>query len=215
MDRENEVKYRMASFTKGIENVYDVSTYQGTKNTYDWIDKAIRKGDFKELSIQTKFLFNISDISCSCDGIRDFVENAFGQADYDLISMDISIHSEEKMVAFIIIDAFRKIRISADSKVMLEYVVNLLESTSLEEAEVNDPISITYVETQINNDGVIIHGDGNVVANNNGEVEIAKENKESGLKKFLSGVLQNITSNFIWYLLTLAAGGLVSYLLTK
>ena len=56
----------MASFTKGISNVYKLDTYQGTKNTYDWIVKAIHKDDFPELKINTEFLFTISDITCSC-----------------------------------------------------------------------------------------------------------------------------------------------------
>ena len=205
----------MASFAKGISNVYKVDTYQGTKNTYDWVIKAIHKGDFQELKIKTKFLFCISDITCSCQGIEEFIENAYGQANYDLVSMDMSVYSEDKSIAYIIVNSFGGVKISTDSKVMLERIVSFLENTSLDETEVNDPISIMFIETQINNDGVMIQGNSNVVANNHSEVEMDKEEEESCLKKFWSGVWQNIASNFIWYLLTLAAGGLLTYLLTN
>ena len=213
--KEIEVNYIVASFIKEIKNVYKVNTYQGTKNTYDWIIKAIHKGDFQKLKIETKFLFDISDITCSCQGIEEFVENAYGQGNYGLISMNMSVYSEDKSTAYIMVNSFNGVKISADSKVMLERIVSLLESTSLDETEVNDPISVMYIDTQINNDGVIIQGNSNVVANNHSQVEMDKTKDESRFKKFWSGVWQNITSNFIWYLLTLAAGGLLTYILTN
>lgn len=215
MGEEIEVRCSVARFAKGISNRFEVGTYQGTKNTYDWIVKAIRKGDFQGLKVETNFLFHISDITCSCKGIEEFVENAYGQAEYDFVSMDMSIRSEDKSIAYINVNSFGGIRLSTDSKVMLERTINLLENTSLDEAEVNDPISVMYIETQINNDGVIIQGDGNTVANNHSEIEIENKQEESGVKVFWSSVLQNITSNFIWYLLSLLAGGLVTYCLTN
>ena len=207
----------MASFTKGIRNVYNADTYQGTKNTYDWIVKAIYKGKFQELEIKTKFLFHISDIMCSCQGIEEFVENAYGQANYDLVSMDMSVYSEDKTTAYIIVNSFGGVKISTDSKVMLEHIVNLLENTSLDETEMNDPISVTYVETQINNNGVIVRGDGNIVASDHSEIELekGKTKEESSIRKFWTGILQNVTSNFVWYLLTLVAGALCAYFAMK
>lgn len=205
----------MASFKKEIKNTYGTKTYQDTKNTYDWITKALYKGDFPELVINSEFLFDISEISCSCEGITEFVENAYGQAGYSFTTFNLSVYSDKKRIAFVIVDLFCSVRISTDSKVMLERIVNLIESTSLDETEVNDPISVTYVETQINNDGVIVNGDGNIIANNHSEVEVGKEKKESAFKTFWEGVVQNIASNFLWYLLTLVAGSLLTYLLTN
>ena len=205
----------MASFKKKIKNIYGANTYQDTKNTYDWIIKALHKGDFPKLVINSEFLFDISEISCSCEGITEFVENAYGQAGYSLTSFNLSVYSEKKRIAFVIVDSFCGVRISTDSKVMLERIVNLIENTSLDEIEVNNPISVAYVEKLINNDGVIVQGDGNIIANDHSKVEVEKEKKESGFKKFLRGVLQNIATNFIWYLLTLAAGALVAYFAMK
>jgi hypothetical protein len=205
----------MASFKKVIKNTYGVKTFQDTKNTYDWITKALQRGNFPKLRIDADFLFDISEISCSCEGISEFVENAYGQAGYKLAMFHLCAYSEDKRVAFILVDPFAGVTISTGSKVMLERVVNLIENTTLEETEVNNPISVTYVETQINNDGVIVNGDNNIVANNHSEVEVEKEKKESGFKAFWNGVFQNVASNFLWYLLTLAAGGLLTYLLTN
>lgn len=207
----------MASFKKDINNIYGVETYQDTKNTYDWLTKALRKGNFPELEIDSHFLFDISELSCSCEGIEEFVENAYGQAEFSLTNFILSAFSRKNRIAFICVDPFCSVRISTDSKVMLERIVNLIENTSLDETEVNDPISITYVETQVNNDGVIIQGDGNVVANNHSKVEIEKDDKKeaSRFKKFWLGVAQNIATNFIWYLLTLALGAICAYLATR
>ena len=205
----------MASFAKVINNSFNTNTYQGTKNTYDWIVKAIHKGDFPGIEIKSEILFDLCDINCSCKGIEEFVENAYGQTDYELVSLHISVYSEDKSIAYLSVNSFGRIRISTDSRGMLEKIVNLLENTSLDEAEANDPISVTYIETQINNDGVIVHGNQNNVANNHSEIEIEQEKGDSGVKSFLSGILQNIASNFLWYLLTLVAGGVLTYLATN
>ena len=205
----------MAHFKKEIKNIYGDKTYQDTKNTYDWLTKALQKGNFPELRIDSDFLFAISEITCSCEGIEEFVENAYEQTGYKLVCFHLYAYSENKSIAFILVQTDCRIEISTDSKMMLERIVNLIENTTLDETEANDPISVTYVETQINNDGVIVQGNGNIVANNHSKVEVEKEQKESGVKAFWKGVFQNITSNFLWYILTLVAGGLVTYLLTK
>ena len=161
------------------------------------------------------FLFHISDISCSCHGIEEFVENAYGQADYDMVSMTISIYAENKSIAYLSVNSFGGIRISTDSRVMLEQIVNLLENTSLNEAEANDPISVAFIGTQIKNDGVIVQGSSNTVANNHGKIEIEGKTEEPAAKTFWMSVLQNITSNYIWYLLSVVVGSLVTYYLTN
>ncbi len=205
----------MAHFSKKITNIYGVETYQNTKNTYDWLIKALNKGNFPEMQVDADFLFDVSEISCSCQDISEFVEHAFGQADYRLIVFHLAVYSEDKKIAFIVVDPFRGIGVTTDTKLMLERITNLIEGTSLDETEVNDPISVVYIDKQINNSGVLIQGNGNVVANNDSKVEVEEAEKESKFRKFWVGILQNVTSNLIWYLLTLAAGGLLAYFLTN
>ena len=202
----------MTNYRKDIKNKYGIKTYQETKNMYDWLVKAIHKGKFPDLKIESSFWFDVSEISYACEGISEFVENAYGQSNFKLTMFCLHVKSGKDKIVSIFADRFKGVTVSAESKVMLERIVNLIENTSLDETEVNDPISVTYVETQINNDGVIIHGDGNVVANNHSEVEVEKAEGESAFKKFWTGVWQNIASNFMWYLITLALGALGAYL---
>lgn len=202
----------MATFWIKTKNKYSVDTYQNTKNTYDWIMKALTKGmlDFDDLDVD--FLFTVAEITCSCNGIEEFIENAYGQVGYRLTQMAVTFSVKEAGRVRISVEPNDCVSISTTTKSMLEKIVNLLENTSLDETEANDPISVTYIETQINNDGVIVHGNQNNVANNHSEIEIEQEQGDSGVKSFLSGILQNITSNFIWYLLTFGAGIVIAYL---
>lgn len=204
----------MATFWKEIRNRYSVDTYQNTKNTYDWITKALNKGNFDFDDLCTEFLFNVSDITCSCSGIEEFVENAYEQMEYHFARMSIFLSTDAENI-HIIVDHDDRVSVSTKTKVLLERVINLLEDTSLDEAEASDPISVTYIETQVNNDGILINGNQNNVANNHSEIKIKSERNESGETSFWTGILQNITSNFVWYLLTLAAGALLAYFTMK
>ena len=161
--------------TQTQKNKYGNKTYQETKNTYDWLTKAICKGGFSDISIDSLFLFQVADIACSCESITEFVENAYGQAKFKFTLLHLYAKSGKDKIVSVSVDNIKGVTVSADSKVMLERIVNLIENTSLDETEINDPISVTYVETQINNGGVIINGDGNIVANNHSRVE-AEEN---------------------------------------
>ena len=202
----------MASFSKNITGKYGVKTYQETKNTYDWIFKSILKGNFSSITINSEFQFSLSDIYCVCNGIEEFVENAYGQTAYDLNTMNLSIRSENSRIAFIIVKFDNSISVSTESKVMLEQIVTLLETTSLDETEANDPISVTYVENQINNEGVLIQGNHNVVANDHSSVNVAlPKQTESKIKQWANAILQNLLANWVWYLLCLAVGTVATF----
>ena len=205
----------MATFWKEIKNKYSVKTYQGTKNTYDWIVKALINANLNNDAVDVEFLFNVSGLLCNCKGIEEFIENAYNQEEYSLTNIQFYFCIEDKWNVSIGVKYDDRISISSSSKMILERIVKMLAETSLEGTDGSELVSVTYVQTQINNDGVIIKVDGNVVANNHSKVEVDKEEKESGLKTFLNGVFQNIASNFLWYLLTLAAGGLLTYFLAK
>lgn len=201
----------MADFSKKIKNRYGIRTYQDVKNTYDWIEKALRKGGFADLRMNARFLFNLSEITCSCEGIEEFVENAYGQADFDLTNMMLSVYDGDAYVAHIQIGFDSQVRISTGSRVLLEKIVGLLEKTELNETEANDPISVTYVETEIHSGGVLIQGDHNTAANDHSAVTVspAKE-KESKGRQWLTGIVQSLVSNGIWYLLCAAVGAAIA-----
>lgn len=206
----------MARFRKSIANKYGVKTFQETTNTYDWIIKAIHKGTFSALKINSEFNFSISDIDCSCDGIEEFVENAYGQANYDLTTMNLSVYSGDTRLAYIIVKYDNSINISTESKVMLEKIVSLLESTVLDEAEVDAPISVTYIETQVNNDGILIQGNDNTVANDHSSVNISSSKPiEPKAKQWLNAIIQNLLANGVWYVLCVLGGAVIALLAAK
>lgn len=167
----------MASFSQNIPIKYGVKSYQDTKNTYDWIMKSLNKGEFQDLKIETRFLFDISEISYSCENIEKFVEHAYGQNDYSFISMHLSIESKGVPLWFISVDTTPHVRISTDTKTLLEKIVGLLRSTSLDETETNDPISVMYIEHQDNS--VTVSGNGNVITNNHSIITDKLELPES------------------------------------
>lgn len=167
----------LASFSQNIPAKYGVKSYQDTKNTYDWIMKSLNKGEFLNLKIETSFLFNISEIFCSCKNIEEFVEHAYGQSGYSFTSMHFEIESKGIPLWFISVDTISGLRISTDTKTLLEKIVNLLKSTSLDETETSDPISVMYIEHQDNS--VTVNGNSNVIANNHGIITDKLELPES------------------------------------
>lgn len=206
----------MASFSQKIENKYGISTYQDTKNTYDWIIKAIQKmGTF---DIKTTFGFSASEISYHCDNIEEFVAYAYGQADYDFTSMDFAIKSESEKFWIVSVNFENKLRILTESKNLLERAVTFLKNTTLDESEMNDPISIVYVNQQ--HVKTLVEGSNNIVANDYSSVitgnnnSIGQSNKESPINQWLKAIGQNLVSNGVWYILCILGGIIIAHLAT-
>lgn len=197
----------MANFNQMIDGKYGVSTYQETKNTYEWIMKAIHSENYSILNYSEKFLFDIGKIGCSCHSFKEFVEIAYGQQDYSLISMDLHLHfvnDENDESIYISVDPRRKVRVSAGNKTLLSEIVEKLETTNLASDEIDDSDSVVYIENQ--NNGVVIQGDKNCVS-------YAKDINNPQLpkwKQFLNAIIQNLVSNWIWYLLTIVATAVVT-----
>lgn len=141
----------LTSFYQTIKGKYGVKTYQETKNTYDWILKAVQKANFKIAKINSRFLFDIGKISCSCSTIEEYVENAYGAVEYSLTSMAIDAYSDKGREIYLSVDSSNQIYISASNRNRLEKMVQLLNDTGLEQSEISDSISVMYIETQYNN----------------------------------------------------------------
>lgn len=206
----------MASFSQEIENKYGTATYQDTKNTYDWIIKAIQKIGTSD--IKTTFSFSTPEISYHCDNIEEFVAHAYGQADYDFTSMDFTIKSESKEVWIVSVKFDNKLWISTESKNLLERAVTSMKNTVLDESEMNDPISIVYVNQQ--HVGTLVEGNNNIVANDHSSVmtgnnnSIGQSNKESLINQWLKAIGQNLISNGVWYILCILGGVVIARLAT-
>lgn len=200
----------MASFSQNIPVKYGVKSYQDTKNTYDWVMKSLSAGGFQDLKIETHFLFKISEISCSCGNIEEFIEYAYGQNDYSFTSMNFDIKPQKGPLWFIHVDSAQNVCISTDTKQLLEKIVCLLKNTSLDEIETNNPTSVMYIEHQDNS--VTVNGHSNIIANNHSTVSDKQEKSESKIKKWIQGICQGVLANGVWWVLGIIVTALIAWL---
>ena len=105
--------------------------------------------------------------------------------------------------------------VHASNKATLEKFVALLKSTSLDETEMNDPISVTYIGQQ--NNEIAVNGNGNIIATHQSTVVSSEKNdsKKSKAKQWINAISQNLVSNGVWYLLTLIVGAIIGLLAAK
>lgn len=197
----------MTSFSKEIEGM-SLTTYDSVVTLYKKIITISNNLCLTLPKVEGKFLFALGKIRCSCDSYDEFVENAFGAENFHLISTHFYIADGKTTIVWISSLGENPVCVQADSRIVLEKFFTELES--VQSAAQNPTNSVT----QNIIDSVVINGDRNTVANNNSSIEIEVE-PESATKNFWMGILQNITTNFLWYLLTLAAGALVAYLAMK
>lgn len=200
----------MANYSIDIMHKYGTKSYQETKNTYEWVLKAFAKSNIDIFSKDEEFSFNIGKLHCHTTSFEEFVENAYGCDGYDFCGFYIYVFDEKKIILSVRCST-DKLSVSSESKALIETVVTSLESTSLDEAEVNDPISIEI-------HAPIIVGDKNVVGNNiagnnnkiNSETNVA-EKKLSKIKAWLESLAQNLLANWLWYLIGVGVSALVAY----
>lgn len=203
----------MASFSKDIELKYGVNTYEETKKTYEWIEKSAKKWGGKKATISMDFQFYLGDIMCTTDDIKEFCEITYGVVGYRLIALRGVVCAEERRIY---LNYLCDLSVSADNKLDLESFLNVLETTNFDE---KDQLPITYIESQVNietqNNGITVQGDHNNVVSQSSNIDINTEKKESKLKKWVAAILQNIVSNWIWYLVTAGVAALITYVSTK
>ena len=181
----------MAEFSTTIKSKYSVDTFENTKKTYEWIYAAIKEAKLMKAKIKEDFLFNVGKITCSCDSIKEFTENTYGQLDYRLIYMkifQIDIRSNSNL--FVTVDN-NGISISSNSKSNIEKIIQLLEKKPQKNG-------VTIVENQYNIGDIngsynnVNQGADNVIA-----LPTDKE-KNSKFKHWVEAILQNLLANWIW-----------------
>lgn len=194
----------MASFSKEILEI-TLQTYDDVVSLYKLITKLSHKLGLAEPNVEGEFHFTLDKITCICDSYDEFIENAYGVENFHYISIHFRIMDGDTTVIYIYSLGKNPVSVSADSRIMLENFSTELDEILL---SAHNP---TNIVTQTIIDSVVINGDKNTVANNNSSVELETERAKSTAKSFWMGILQNITSNFLWYLLTLLAGVLITY----
>ena len=197
----------MANFQIKIKNKYSVTTYEDTKKTYDWICNAINTVKIINAKKQESFLFDIGKVTCTCDNIEEFIENAYGQAEYNLIQMKVfQIDPINNQNLFVFADK-QGIVISSNNKKNLEIIIGELD-------KVEESKGATYIENHYNisdisgNNNNLIQGNDNAV-----HISIPEEKKPSKLKQWFEAILQNLLANWLWIVLPTILAFLIGLLI--
>ena len=210
----------MANFITTIDNGYSINSFQSVKDTYDWIIASLNKLNMNEEYLSANFLFDIGQITCSANGIDEFIQHAYGASDF--VFSECFIHTEfrDKKRATLYIKYDNTIKISSEDKVLLQTLIDTLNRTNINKQS----------DTTVNN--ITINGGNNAIANNNSTATVVTDNnkvkfanqnnntgafvdKESKFRKAFSAILTNLASNLIWYILCALVGALIAYLIAK
>ena len=215
----------MSSFSQTIEPRYDVSTYEGVRDNYNWIINSARELSNEELKINADFLFYIGKIRCSSSSIEEFTDQCYGINDFKLISFQIFVYKQQGGHIFSAI-YLSDLDIYADSRKSLEQVITILNHTSSQDTNQDNTCNI--VKNEYHNVGVVVNGDNNTVANNNSAVannnsSIAdngssvndSSQKESAIKRWIESIAQNLTASLIWKLIPLIGIAIITYIVSK
>lgn len=177
----------MAEFSKRIKSRYNVETYQGTKETYEWICKAL-KSFTKENSIAV-FEFQIGDIECTCKSIEELVEIAYGRNDYKLIGFYIKYYlNGDNDISVVCVK--NRLSVTTQNKTTLEKTVELLVNfEDIKTDSIKENISV-YNNCNVN----CIKGNNNsVVQGDNNKVTFNKElKKKSKIKELIVNIFERI-----------------------
>lgn len=210
----------MASFYTSIENKYSVDSFQSVKNTYYWIIESLNKLNIIEKSFSARFLFDTGQITCSAEGIDEFVQHAYGSSNFSFTECSIHTKLSDNNSVAIYLKHNNTIRVCCEDKVLLQNIIDILNRTDINEQS----------DKTVNN--ITINGGNNAIANNNSTATIVSNskkvnisnsnnskgeitNKESKIRTVFNAIMTNLASNFIWYLLCVLAGALVAYFISK
>jgi len=123
----------VARFSKTIKAKYNFETYEGTKQTVDWILFSLKKLKLSWQKPKVSFLFDIGDVECSCEGLDDFIQTAYGQSGYCLIKLEVVQFSKTDVCAYISSFNNGNLHVSTKDKKTLESIVTCLDETNYED----------------------------------------------------------------------------------
>ena len=199
----------MASFSKTIETNRSLATYQDVRNVYDWLINSIDELKIQDKNITEELRFYIGDITCNTKSFSEFIEHAYGVDSFKFSELGIFVHQKLENILYISLRFDSSLYISTSDKIVLENFCNILQKKE------TDTPTIVYNIASQNNNTTTINGNNNAVVNQSENVNINTETQKTGSKfhQWLTAILQNLLANWIWYLLTLLAGGFISYLI--
>lgn len=217
----------MADCTISVEWVKK-PTYSDVKKLYECFEYAVTQMAYESISLH--FNFKCGSMRYVVKSIEEFTETAFGETDFKLTALQFQANLPDKNS--VRINYLCDLTVSASSKVLLETFKERLNlemkvETELTQAHEHNtggvethavtPGNGTQVATNspitINGSGNIVNVAGGIISGNQIESEqktVSPENKPSGIKEFMFGVMQEITANAVWALLGLIGTALLA-----
>lgn len=208
-------------------------TYEDVKKLYESFEDTTSKMECSKLLLS--FNFSCGSIRYTAESMEEFIEKAFGEHNFKLIALQFTgmLNGGESVR----INYLNNLSVSASSKVLLESFKNRLNLDAVFYAEMTEAqgnpavdmqphavISTTTSQGPVNSP-ITINGSGNIlnvaggsITENQIEIEqkrASSENKPSNIKSFISGVLQGVTVNAVWYILVLIGTAILGYFALK
>ena len=189
----------MASFSQEIVLKYGANTYQEVRNTYEWVAKIAQNLALKNPKIEEEFLFSVGKMTCSAKNLAEFITNAYGMSDFEILNFLISVYDKDKCICrFSYMCGSFSVR--SDSKEIIEKVLTLAERTTLDDDMFNSAIKSENVSINVS-------GNNNIIANDSSMISISAtpESKtcKSKIHEWITAIAQNIAANYIWWILGL------------
>lgn len=204
-------------------------TYDDVKKLYERFENAATQMAHERISLH--FNFKCGAMRYVVKSIEEFTEAAFGETDFELTALQFLANLSDK--SSVRINYLCGLTVSASSKVLLE---NFKERLNLEmsfEAELSQEQKHIAGRTESHlavpannsqgsvNSSITITGSGNVINVAGGSISgdqieskqkhVKSEEQPTGIKGFISGVLQGVMGNAVWYILCLIGAAILSY----
>lgn len=201
----------MASFSIHVESILDVDTSENILQIAQWIKNSVHKAGLDASGYHFHALFDIGDLTVSCENEREFKEHALGQ-NIDLTTFTIQFDKEDTLYLFFNISKKstrhenKNVSIHCDDRSVIQDIVStlMLEKERFEEKLIA-PAPTVLVQGNNNQIGVINAGDNNqfdtVTAGNNNTINNQVQPPQKTKSGFWQGVLHYIVSNIVWVII--------------
>lgn len=207
----------MLSFSQKINLKYDVGTYKGVRDNYNWIIRSAQQMTDEALDITSSFLFYLGKTYCSASSLDEFIEQCYGIDGFRLVSFSVFVRKKNGDYIF---GAYYlgDLSIDANSRQNLEQIMTILNDNLSKEETAQKNMGYT-IKNEYHNVGIVVSGDNNTVSNNTSTVSETEKSindncqKESTIKKWIEAIAQNLTASLIWYLIPII--GLAIYIISR
>lgn len=209
----------MAGYTQKIENACKLTSDEIKIFSQEVVEYFYT---LDPCSISVHYNFMCDDLSCCAKSIDEFVEMTYGVREFKLYAMQIMAHFHDgKRININYLSGFS---VSATSKRLLDDFVTTMRFNRIVDSLNCVGDSKTHsTQEKIHTDNsttIIVTGNNNTIANSNSKIEVGntqnyndEKSKDSGVKRFILNVTENVTASAIWWLIcTIGAVAYMAYI---